>query len=76
MTFVLEVLMNKHLELKNRIRELRIEKGLSQTQLAKMSGTTQNTISSIETGQYGASACTAALICRALECEFADCFYF
>lgn len=26
MTFVLEVLMNKHLELKNRIRELRIKK--------------------------------------------------
>lgn len=67
--------MNKHLELKNRIRELRIKKGLSQTQLAKMAGTTQNTISSIETGQYSASAYNAALICRALECEFEDCFY-
>ena len=68
--------MNEHLKLKNRIRELRIKKGLSQTQLAKMAGTTQNTISSIETGQCGASAYTAALICQALECEFADCFYF
>ena len=48
--------MNSHLQLKNRIKELRKAKGLSQTTLAEMAGTTQNTISSLETGQYSPTA--------------------
>lgn len=63
-------------EIEKQDQGIKNQKGLSQTQLAKMAGTAQNTISSIETGQCGASAYTAALICQALECEFADCFYF
>lgn len=67
--------MNSHLKLKNRVKELRKEKGLSQTELAKMAGTTQNTISSIETGQYSPTAYLAALIINALDCKWEDCFY-
>ena len=68
--------MNSHLQLKNRIKELRQEKGLSQTSLAKMAGTTQNTISSLETGQYSPTAYLSGLICIALDCKWEDCFYY
>lgn len=68
--------MNSHLKLKNRIKELRLEKGLSQTKLAEIAGTTQNTISSLETGQYSPSAYLSGLICLALGCKWEECFYY
>ena len=68
--------MNEHLKLKNRIREMRKKKGLSQTELANLCGTTQNTISSLETGQYSPSAYLSGLIVIALGCKWEDCFYF
>ena len=68
--------MNSHLKLKNRIKEFRQQKGLSQTELAKMSGTTQNTISSLETGQYSPTAYLSGLICKALGCMWEECFYY
>ena len=45
-----------------RVRELRKAKGMSQAELAAKAGTTQNTISSIETGQYAPSAYLSGLI--------------
>lgn len=68
--------MNSHLILKNRIRQLRQEKGYSQTKLAELAGTTQNTISSLETGQYSPTAYLSGLICLALGCKWEDCFYY
>ncbi len=68
--------MNSHLKLKNHIKELRQAKGLSQTELAKMAGTTQNTISSLETGQYSPTAYLSGLICIALGCKWEECFYY
>ena len=68
--------MKTRILFKNRIRELRQTKGMSQTELAKMSGTTQNTISSLETGQYSPTAYLSGLICRALGCKWEDCFYY
>ena len=68
--------MKSHLLLKNRIKELRKERGLSQTELAKLAGTTQNTISSLETGQYSPTAYLSGLICIALDCKWEDCFYY
>ena len=44
--------MDESLVLRNRLREARMEKGLSQSQLAQMVGVSRNTISSIETGQF------------------------
>jgi len=68
--------MNSHLQLKNHIKEFRLDKGLSQTRLAEMVGTTQNTISSLETGQYSPTAFLSGLICKALGCTWEECFYY
>ena len=68
--------MNSHLKLKNRLREYRQEKGLTQTQLAELVGSSKNTISSIETSQFCPTAYLAALLCIALDCRFEDLFYF
>ncbi len=68
--------MNSHLQLKNHIKEFRQERGLSQTKLAEMVGTTQNTISSLETGQYSPTAFLSGLICKALGVKWEECFYY
>ena len=68
--------MNSHLKLKNRIKEPRQAKGFSQTELAKRAGTTQNTISSLETGQYSPTAYLSGLISKALGCTWEECFYY
>ena len=68
--------MNSHLKLKNRLKVYRQNAGFTQTQLATMVGTSKNTISSIETGQFCPTAYLAALLCVALECKFEDLFYF
>ncbi len=44
--------MDDTLILKNRLKEARTEKKLSQAALAQMVGVSRNTISSIETGQF------------------------
>lgn len=67
--------MNQHLKLKNRLRERRQANGWTQTQLADMIGSTKNTISSIETGQFCPTAYLAALLCKAFDCTFEDLFY-
>ena len=68
--------MDKELVLKNRIKEVRIEKGLSQAGLAEMGGVSRNTISSIETGQYSPTAKLALILSLALEKKFEELFYF
>ncbi len=67
--------MNTHLKLKNKLKQFRQEKGLTQVELAKQVGSSKNTISSIETGQFCPTAYLAALLCTALECKFEDLFY-
>ena len=61
--------------LENNLKQFRKKNGLSQTDLADMIGVSQNTISSIEIGQYCPSAKTAALLCKALHCKFEELFY-
>lgn len=68
--------MKKELILKNKLKELRNEKKLSQTELAEIVGVSRNTISSIETGQYQPTAKLALTICIALDKKFEDIFYF
>lgn len=68
--------MNSHLKLKNHLKEFRQNAGLTQTQLADQVGSSKNTISSIETGQFCPTAYLAALLCIALDCKFEDLFYF
>lgn len=68
--------MDDKLVLKNRLKEARAEKRLSQAQLAAMVGVSRNTISSIETGQFNPTAKLALVLCVALDKKFEDLFYF
>ena len=68
--------MDETLILRNRLREARTEKKLSQAQLATMVGVSRNTISSIETGQFNPTAKLALILCIALDRKFEDLFYF
>ena len=68
--------MNETLVLKNRLKELRAEKKLSQTDLAEMVGVSRNTISSIETGQFCPTAKLALILCIALDKKFEEVFFF
>ena len=68
--------MKYNLQLKNRLKDIRKELGLSQTDLANMVGVSRNTISSIETGQFNPTAKLAPILAIALEKKFEDIFYF
>lgn len=68
--------MSERLVLKNRLKEARQAKGLSQAALAEMVGVSRNTISSIETGQFSPTAKVALILCIALDKKFEDLFYF
>ena len=68
--------MEDELILRNDLAEVRKEKGLSQSELAKMVGVSRNTISSIETGQFNPTAKLALIICIALDKKFEELFYF
>ena len=69
-------MMNDKLILKNRLKEVRSERKLSQAQLAEMVGVSRNTVSSIETGQFNPTAKLALILCIALDKKFEDLFYF
>lgn len=68
--------MNDELKLKNKLKEARTEKNISQSQLAEMVGVSRNTISSIETGQFSPTAKLALILCIALDKKFEELFYF
>ena len=68
--------MNDQLILKNRIKEARAERKLSQVALAELVGVSRNTISSIETGQFSPTAKLALILCIALDKKFEELFYF
>ena len=55
--------MKDALILKNRLKEARTEKKLSQSALAQLVGVSRNTISSIETGQFNPTAKLALILC-------------
>ncbi|MBQ4550712.1 MAG: helix-turn-helix transcriptional regulator [Oscillospiraceae bacterium] len=68
--------MNDQLILRNRIKEARTERKLSQAALAELVGVSRNTISSIETGQFSPTAKLALILCIALDKKFEELFYF
>jgi len=67
--------MNESLVLKNNLKEVRTQKGMSQADLAKLVGVSRNTISSIETGQFSPTAKHALILCIALDVKFEELFY-
>ena len=68
--------MKDALILKNRLKEARTEKKLSQSALAQLVGVSRNTISSNETGQFNPTAKLALILCIALDKKFEELFYF
>ena len=68
--------MDDKLILKNRLKDARAERGLSQSALAELVGVSRNTISSIETGQFNPTAKLALVLCVALDKKFEELFYF
>ena len=68
--------MREELILLNRVKDARVQAGLSQAQLAEMVGGSRNTISSIETGQFSPTAKLALILCIALDRKFEELFYF
>lgn len=68
--------MDKTLVLKNNLKDLRIQKGFSQEELAQLVGTTRQTIIAVEKCTFNPSAKLALLLCTALDTKFEDLFYF
>ena len=68
--------MNEEPKLKNRLKEIRAQKKISQVQLAEMVGTTRQTIIAIEKEIFYPTARLALLLSIALDCKFEDIFYF
>ena len=68
--------MDKELVLQNNLKKIRTEMKISQEELAKMVGTTRQTIISIEKGTFSPTAKLAFLLCVALNKKFEELFYF
>ena len=68
--------MNNDIILKNNLKQARQSKKISQEELAKMVGTTRQTIISIEKNSFNPSVKLALLICVALDKTFEQLFYF
>lgn len=68
--------MDKELVLQNNLKKIRTEMKISQEELAKMVGTTRQTIISIEKGSFSPTAKLALLLCVALNKKFEELFYF
>ena len=66
--------MEKNIILKNILKEARIEKNLSQEELANLVGTTRQTIIAIEKSQFNPSTKLALLICLVLDKKVEEIF--
>lgn len=64
-----------NLILKNKIRDTRVLKNITQEELATMCNVSRQTIIAIEKGNFCPTAKLAALICIALEKNFEELFY-
>ncbi len=67
---------SEDLVLKNHLKKVRAEYGITQKDLADLVGVSRQTISSIENGQFNPTAKLALLLCIALDKKFEELFYF
>lgn len=63
-------------KLGKRLRQLRVQYGISQDNLAVEAGIGDNQIGNIERGEINATALTLAKIAEVLKCEIQDFFVF
>ncbi len=68
--------IKNELVLKNNLSKIRLEKKLTQQELADLIGVSRNTISSIETGQFIPTTKLALILSIALDKKVEDIFYF
>ena len=68
--------MNNDIILFNNLKKVRQLKKISQEELAKMVGTTRQTLIAIEKNQFNPSAKLALLLCLVLDEKFENLFYF
>lgn len=68
--------MNNDLKFKNHIKDIRTSKNMSQEELAKLVGTSRQTIIAIEKGTFNPTAKLAMLLTYALDTPFEQLFYF
>ncbi len=61
--------------LNERMREARQQKGISQTELAKLIGVSRQTINMIENGDYNPTIALCLKICKALDKTLNDLFW-
>lgn len=62
--------------MKNRIEEIRKERGIRQEEFAKLMGVSRQTISSLETGRYNPSIFLAYKIAKFFELTIEEVFIF
>ena len=62
--------------MKNRIEEIRKERGIRQDEFAKLMGVSRQTISSLETGRYNPSIFLAYKIARFFDLTIEEVFIF
>ena len=62
--------------MKNRIEEIRKQRGIRQDELAKLMGVSRQTISSLETGKYNPSIFLAFKIARYFDMTIEEVFIF
>ena len=62
--------------MKNRIEQIRKERGIRQDEFAKLMGVSRQTISSLETGRYNPSICLAYKIAKYFGMTIEDVFIF
>ena len=62
--------------MKNRIEQIRKEKGIRQDEFARLMGVSRQTISSLETGRYNPSIYLAHKIAKFFEMTIEDVFLF
>lgn len=60
--------------IRNRVRELREERGLSQSELARRTGVTRQTIISLEKGSYVPSLLFTLNLCEVFDAAVEDVF--
>ncbi|WJY27238.1 MULTISPECIES: helix-turn-helix transcriptional regulator [Sporosarcina] len=61
--------------LKNRVKELRARRSLTQIELAKQAGVTRQTIGFIEKGEFSPSITLSLRLAKALECDINEIFW-
>lgn len=61
--------------LRNRLREFRDRKGLTQAQLADLIGMSRKTVNTVENGVFVPSTVVALKLAGALECRVEDLFF-